>query len=99
MIELDQLTPAVFTPLLGEVFNFCGMNVRAELSLKAVSILGHRRSEALRDPFSLVFIGPQALRLPQGIYTVENATLGTMDIFVTQIGDGGKGSEFEAIFT
>jgi hypothetical protein len=69
------------------------------LTLHDAKLLGPRRTEALRDPFSLLFRGPQRLRLPQGIYRMKNESLGELEMSITQEGDGAKGSEFEAIFT
>jgi hypothetical protein len=53
---------------------------------------------AMRDPFTLTFRGPSPLRLPQGIYRMENAQLGEMEIFLVQIAADQNGSTFEAIF-
>jgi hypothetical protein len=52
-----------------------------------------------RDPFSVIFTGPQGLRVPQGTYQFECETLGEIGMFITQVADGANGSEFEAIFT
>ncbi len=39
------------------------------------------------------------LRLPQGICQFHRDDFGTAGIFITQTGDGARGSEFEAVFT
>lgn len=69
------------------------------LVLNEVNVLGHRRPEASRDPFSLLFQGPAGVRIPQGVYRIENPVSGTMEIFITQVGGSAAGSLFEAIFT
>jgi hypothetical protein len=98
-IPLESLACETFAPLTGEAFTTTAGNVPIELRLGEVKKLGHRRSDATRDPFSISFLGPQGLRLPQGIYPFSHATLGTIEMFITQVGDGARGSEFEAIFT
>ncbi len=95
MIPLDTIQLETFSPLVG-----CGFvtgDVRLELI--AVNPLGHKRTEAARDPFALKLRGPQGLRLGQGIYRFECEGLGGIEFFITQVGDGSQGSEFEAIFT
>jgi hypothetical protein len=95
MLTLDPLTHGHFEPHTGQVF----LSGEASLTLHEVKVLGQKRTEAPREPFSLLFRGLQGLRLPQGIYRMKNESLGELEIFITQVGDGVKGSEFEAIFT
>lgn len=95
MASLDQLTHGDFEPLTGQVFQ-CG---EVSLTLHSAGLLGHKRPEIAREPFSLVFRGPQGLRAAQGIYRLQNETLGELEIFITQVADGPQGSEFEAVFT
>jgi hypothetical protein len=61
--------------------------------------MGAAYTGALRAPFALTFGGPLGLRLPQGIYALENSTLGVMEIFLTELGTEGVVTRFEAIFT
>jgi hypothetical protein len=95
MLPLDPLTCETFTALAGQIFT----SGEVSLTLHIVKKLGNKHQEALRDPFSLLFHGPQGLRLGQGIYRLKNECLGELEIFITQVADGPKGSEFEAIFT
>ena len=95
MIPLDQLTHSHFEPLIGQVF-LCG---EISLTLSAAKLLGHKRPEIAREPFSLLFRGCQGMRAPQGIYQLKNETLGEREIFITQLADEPQGSEFEAVFT
>lgn len=102
MISLDAVGPDTFAPLIGQPFQLAsgaGARVQAELALAEVKRLGHRRADAPRDPFSLLFRGLPGLHLPQGIHRLEHASLGALEIFITQIGDGPQGSLFEAVFT
>ncbi len=98
MIALETLQPSMFTPLVGHAFTLC-VGPGVELRLAEVKVLGHKRPDAVRDPFSLTFSGTRGIRVPQGTYRVESGELGAMEIFIAQVGDGVKGAEFEAIFT
>ena len=53
-----------------------------------------------RPPFSLVFRGPAAAALGQGMFQVENPTLGALDLFLVTIGpDKEDRLLHEAVFT
>lgn len=91
-LSLESLAAAHFEPLLGSSFEL-------RLELVEVRLLGHRRPEASREPFALTFRGPANWRLPQGIHCFGHPQTGSLEIFVTQVGDGPGGSLFEAIFT
>ena len=52
-----------------------------------------------RKPFSLSFIGPEGVRLPQGTYHFEHDELGEFDVFIVPIGRQGNQLTFEAIYT
>ena len=99
MIPLESVDHDTFSPLTGRTFATMIGETQLELELSEVKMLGHKRSEASRDPFSLLFRSPQELRLPQGIYCFECEALGEIELFITQVGRGAQGSEFEAIFT
>lgn len=99
MIPLESVHYDTFVPLIGKAFVMLGTSPSVELTLTAVTKLGHKRSDAPRDPFSLTFHGPQGLRLPQGIREFRCEPLGEIGLFITQLADGPQGSEFEAIFT
>jgi hypothetical protein len=99
MNPLESMTRETFAQLIGQTFAILTRDGRIELSLAGAKILGHKRNEATRDPFSLTFRGIQGLRLPQGIYQLSNNDLGEFELFIAQVADGEKGSEFEAIFT
>lgn len=99
MSFLESLDYQTFIPLVGHVFSITTATGPLELHLHAVNPLGQRRTDAAREPFALVFRGPHGLRLPQGIYRFEHATMGEIEIFITQLADGPQGADFEAIFT
>jgi hypothetical protein len=95
MISLDEVQLETFAPFVGSAFTTEGVS----LELSEVKAFKHRREDAVREPFSLLFRGLQGLRLPQGTYRFECEGLGEMEIFITQVADGAKGAEFEAVFS
>lgn len=99
MIPLETVDHDTFAPLTGHVFTVTIDSGRVEIRLSEVKKLGHRRTDASRDPFSLLFRGPHGLRLPQGTYLFGCEALGEIELFITQVADGPQGAEFEAIFT
>lgn len=99
MSFLESLAHETFTPLAGHVFSIATADGPTELHLNAVSKLGQQRADASREPFALVFRGRHGLRLPQGIYRFTHASLGEIEMFITQLADGPQGADFEAIFT
>jgi hypothetical protein len=99
MIALETLDYMTFAGLLEQPFALVGTDPPICLRLTQVSLLGGRRTQALRDPFALIFEGKADLRLPQGIYTLVHDTLGTMEIFLTELGLKEGHTRFEAVFT
>jgi len=100
IIPLETVDQGTFAPLTGQSFTTTtpdGASVALELS--EARMLGHKRPEAARDPFSLTFVAAPGLRLPQGIYRFSCAALGELDLFITQLADGPQRAIFEAIFT
>ena len=97
--RLEDLSAASFEPHAGSEFIVESGDLVVSLKLDSVRRLGHRHPGATRDPFALVFLGPQGLRLPQGICQFRREGFGAAGIFITQTGDGARGSEFEAVFT
>ena len=53
-----------------------------------------------REPFSVVFRGSEKARLQQGVFHLENDTLGEVDLFLVTIGPDEEGLlRHEAVFT
>ncbi len=97
-LDLATATAETFAPFIGQVFEAVFSDGRLPLTLVEVKPLGASRKPDLRAPFSLTFRGQPSLRLPQRTYHLENASAGTMEIFLVQVGGGAEGSQFEAIF-
>lgn len=53
-----------------------------------------------RLPFSLVFKTVGTLNgFPQGMYVMENHTIGNLDVFLVPIGPDPDGMKYEAVFS
>ena len=99
MIDLATLDSSTLSPLVGQSMTLRSGDQSTALEVTEVRVQSHKYPQATREPFSISFRGQPGLRVPQGIYQVEHADIGTMEIFITQTGDGPKGSEFESVFT
>lgn len=97
MLDLAKASTADFIPRLNEEFELLTGTGGITLCLVEIPTSKHSHPGG-REPFSLQFQGAPGLRLPQGIYELRNLTLGAMELFLVQIGDGAKGSTFEAVF-
>lgn len=98
MLDLATASHAQFAPCLGQTFTLSTTDGPIALTLAETRALGSARPGASREPFALTFHGAPALRLPQGIYRLENAELGAMEIFLVQVAADATASHFEAIF-
>jgi hypothetical protein len=97
MLELDKATPEDFTPALDQDFEL--ITGTGTISLRLVGIDKHATGHPARpEPFTLRFEGAPPLRLPQGIYRLQNVAVGPLDLFLVQVGADARGSQFEAIF-
>jgi hypothetical protein len=99
MLELDKIDRAQFAEFVDQDFEIV---VRDAAPLKVwlveVRSLGAARAGG-REPFALEFRGDASVRLLQHIYEVSHAQLGTMEIFLVQVGADSSGAYFEAVFT
>ena len=102
---LETFTVATFAQHLGDTFRLHPDPSRAvDMELIEATELGARSAPASarqerRTPFSIVFRGPQDLRLPQQIYRMEHDQIGAFDLFLVPIGPDEQGLRYEAIFT
>lgn len=51
-----------------------------------------------RTPFSLIFRGASPVVLPQKLYSLTNATLGRLDLFLVPVGRDAGGVLYQALF-
>lgn len=71
-----------------------------EVTMAEVSDRGKAPGEAERDrAFSVVFRGPEGVRIPQGVHRLRHPELGEMDLFLVPIGPDEDGPRFEAVFS
>lgn len=99
---MDDITIATFADRVGEPFPIRLDPARTyDVALADVVDLsaGKRLPPAgMRTPFSLVFRGPRDTYLPQGLYRMEHAELGALDIFLVPVQPDAEGSLYEAVF-
>jgi hypothetical protein len=97
---LQDLTSASFEAHRGTVFQVHPVGGEpVELALDGVRLLEpHPGPRA--QPFSVYFRGPRNPLLPQQIYRLEHAEMGTLELFLVPIGPDPKGGgmNYEAVF-
>jgi hypothetical protein len=97
--SLETLTVDVFQSRVGDRFRIRaqpGGELDAEL-IEARALGNAARGR--RAPFTLSFRTPRATALPQRIYEVAHAEMGSYDIFLVPVGPDAEGMVYEAIFT
>jgi len=97
LLDLATAQLSTFEPWVGQSFQLAGLPGSVVLELARCRSIGAPWPGGKRDPFALDFRGAPGLRLPQSIYHFEGQDV-AFEVFITQVGDGPKGSEFEAVF-
>jgi len=96
-MRLEDLTLAMFEPLVDDTFTLdAGAGEPLHLVLTAATPAGEQPGG--RAPFGLIFMGPPQPLLPQAIYRLEHAELGTLEIFIVPLGQDAEATRYEAIF-
>lgn len=99
-MQIEELNEEVFKQHLNTKFYIPFDDKRVELEL--VRVIGDKSSmdkvEGV-ERFTLHFLGPSDLYLPQSIYHMEHDALGTLDIFIVPIGIQDTRYQYEAIFS
>jgi hypothetical protein len=94
-----SLTKATFDAHLGERFV---MRVSADrviaLELIETEMLP-TAPDATRTAFRLRFRAPEIGPVPQLIYSLEHATLGTLEVFLMPVGSDSVGALYDAVFS
>lgn len=100
-VDPATLEHAQFAPLVGSKFQLRhGDNGVAELDLIEAKALGRGRAHpgAKREPFSLLFrAASPRFYLPQSMYPLHHASLGSLELFLVPLGPDATGMRFEAI--
>lgn len=87
LLLLDNLTSDDFEPLLGDEFQVSCGGIPVALTLSNLDVMEAQYSPpGARLSFSLTFLGPLKPLLPQGVYTLRNETLGTLDLLMVPLG-------------
>lgn len=95
--DLRKLTVDDFERHKDESFALKIPDVELALKLAKVSRLGE--SGRPGGAFSLSFVSPSGPFLPQGIYPLEHAEIGRLEIFLVPLGPREGGNLYESIFT
>jgi len=96
---LENLTIEHWAEHVNQAFRLdCGMQKPLEVQLVEVKSLGNARN-GQREPFSLLFQAPREPLLDQGIYSLHNSKLGTLELFLVPLGPDADGLSYEAVFT
>jgi hypothetical protein len=99
MTMLAELTRDSFAPLLRQRFALRAGDTTLELELVEVKSLGAAPRANMREPFSLLFEGPNASVLQQGTYLLAHAELGEQPLFLVPVGRNAERTTYQAIFT
>lgn len=104
MLDLSELTVDHFAAHVDSPFELHGTGddpAAPGLAVRLVEAvsLGDPPHDGHRAPFSLVFAGPADTIVPQGIYRLDNESLGTVELFLVPREPMPDGARYEAIFT
>jgi hypothetical protein len=88
-----------FESCLNQAFTIHIQSGIIESQLIEVKALGQPFRDGAREPFSLLFEADARYGLlNQGLYSIENSTLGEKNIFLVPIGEKENRYRYEAIF-
>jgi hypothetical protein len=93
---LDRLSQADFAESVHTTFD-CRVTPEQPLALELVEVRSGRSSPR-QEQFALLFCGPLATPLAQGMYPLRHAQLGEFDLFLVPVGKDGQGYYYEAVF-
>ena len=95
--DLQALTAGDFEARLKDVFRLKTASAELTLELAEVRRLGQARRAG--GAFALLLVSPPGPFLPQAIYPLTHADLGTLELFIVPIGPAHGGNGYEAVFT
>ena len=98
---LKQLTHKSFSPYIDQTFHVKLGEDTLEFTLLEAVPIGSDPQDGKRHPFSVMFLGPAEPILPQRIYDVEHAEMGSLSLFLVPLGPDktAQGIRYEAVFT
>lgn len=97
---LDTLTLSSFEPLVGQVFEMAldDGTILPMTLFQATALKAYEYPGRIRAPFQIRFKGTSSVLLEQRIYTLRNAVLGTVALFLVPIGRESDGYVYQAVF-
>jgi hypothetical protein len=95
-VDLADLTPGHFQPLVGQSFRVVVGETGLEIELVEVRLLSPHPYRAA--PFALLFRGPRQPVLPQRTHVMVHPVLGQLALFLVPVTGGGDGVAYEAVF-
>jgi hypothetical protein len=88
-------TLADFSACTGNIFHASRNGDAFDLRLESTeSFVANTR----QTNFSVMFIAPSDVPAQQGLYTLDNESLGRMDLLLVPVASDNKGLHFEAVF-
>ena len=96
-IDLAAVGIEDFKPHIGSQFDLQAAGGTIATKLSRVDPAGESGRKG--GAFSLIFAAPRGPWLPQAIYPMRHAALGTMEIFLVPIGPIGEANGYQAVFT
>jgi hypothetical protein len=87
-----------FQPLVGSPFTLELDDATRLTALLIEARPGHYAHVKGRAPFSLTFEAPPEPALPQRIYRLVHAQLGSLDLFLVPVARSATGLHYEAVF-
>lgn len=99
-----ELQKSLFEGREGEIFYLHDMNnppislTLTEIGSPDERILLRAYELGIREPFNLLFFGPQEPFLEQNMYVLQHAELAKVDVFLVPVKQDENGYYYEAIF-
>lgn len=93
-----SLSLSLFAPLVGESFTLQAADGFVEAELLSAQP-GHPAPGGAPEPFSLLWRGPQAPQLQQGMHVVAHPAMEPAEIFLVPVGVDADGTQYQAIFS
>jgi hypothetical protein len=89
-----ELNASIFREHLHTRFKVAGAD---SVELELVEVQEHQVGPKL-ECYSLLFQGPNSLRIPQGTHKLQHPALGEMEIFLTAVAGNQGGFTYESVF-
>lgn len=93
---LDQIKPDLLAPYVGTTFEVA--NDPANVVTLTLTSVAERQKTERNHTFSLFFQGPLAPYMPQAIYKLQHAELGSLEIFLVPVAKDKDSFQYEAVF-